>query len=370
MKPDHTDKIRNLPAELLLALKARALDPDTTADTEPFAKNTSTKKGTDKQTVTICRRGEAPAYKRDQFGSPATILAIIDRLKLGVESDPPGPLPPPTDPTPTPSPLAPESDPLPRILPVPSHADTSWRRPVFFAMLAALATVIMYVHGPKKAVTDIIAPTAKIGKLAPDLPLSAASSTSLASTAVAFPSVVTASSFSSSRGSAGLLDTTHSSSRQTRNRSPASTVASSISLPGKLAEVFAAISAQHDRRQATSGAVANPGEDMLIAGNLEEVAAILETHPRSGPIMPCSSARTGVESIWPESALITTVRKNLRAVSYKDGVLVLWVNNPITLSKAFAAKSGVIIGMDGWRGGAWDYTVRNNRIEIREVVGQ
>lgn len=77
MKEKHLALVRALPAELLPALRARALDPHTTKNTRPFGKNPSGGH------LYIGRRIRTPCGKRkwEIYGTPAEVMEILDLLE-------------------------------------------------------------------------------------------------------------------------------------------------------------------------------------------------------------------------------------------------------------------------------------------------
>jgi hypothetical protein len=134
--------------------------------------------------------------------------------------------------------------------------------------------------------------------------------------------------------------------------------AAAVASGGELAEVFALL-----QLAATStGEKCVAQKDQTEYG--QKALRILQEYPALHPLLPNS---VDGELQWPDSAMAGTVQQNLRAISYRDGVMTLWTKTPSALAAAFTTRDLPSGSLAGWSHDLWNFTVLGDRIEIRET---
>lgn len=328
-------------------LRKRATDPFAEIDTDPFK---TTGKPGDKYIYIAFRPDRVTKVI---LGPPAQVLEILDALETIVDVLPPPPVAPPEPPTHFPPPQPP---------PIPPTRDTSWRVPALLSLVAAFAALF---NSPAKieeaGAADSLAPFAKNaashGSWQLYLPQTSSVEDCAATTTVVGEASPTISPSSPSSATSARVAT------PPFRRIAANVSSQPVGPDGKLAAVFAALAARCDQASTNSATVT------LLTQNLAGVVPVLQTNPSRCPVLPRASVGSAGLN-WPDSALVGNVEHNLRAVSFESGVLVLWVKDAAILAQSMAAKGSLITGISGWGTGSWDYTIRGDRIEIREVAAQ
>lgn len=334
-------------------LRLRAQDPFTESNTGPFFR---TGKAGDKYVYIAYRPNRVT---KTNLGSPMQVLSILDQLESIVVVSPPPPVGPSEPPTNFPPPQPP---------PLPPKPDTSWRVPVYLALFSAIAALfisygqISDVGAVNKAATvaDRVA-NQEIDQL--HLPQTSSVEDRAATVAAIVEPLLISNPSSLSSSTPARVAALVQETQQTSSY-PAAKASNQPARPcGKLAAVFAALTARCNQTSTDSATVA------LFTQNLASVIPVLQTTPSHCPILPRASVGSaGLR--WPDRALVDNVVHNLRAVSFEGGVLVLWIKDANLLRQSFATNGSVISGLQGWQNGPWDYTIWGGRIEIREVAVQ